>query len=90
MNQNDFMLALTLYAKSIPFHVLIMAAILTANEQEEKESGSVSQRFGRKFKRAQIWAVNDPCATLSKSISPFFVIKPLQFVRTTAIISSRN
>lgn len=36
MNQNDFMLALTLYAKSIPFHVLIMAAILTADEQEEK------------------------------------------------------
>ncbi|MFQ5628594.1 MAG: hypothetical protein ACE5I1_07525 [bacterium] len=36
MSRNEFILALTLYAKAIPLRVLIMAAILTADENEEK------------------------------------------------------
>lgn len=36
MSRNEFILALTLYAKAIPLRVLIMAAILTAEEKEER------------------------------------------------------
>lgn len=37
MSNNEFILALTLYAKAIPLRVLIMAAILTADKKEEKK-----------------------------------------------------
>ena len=37
MSHNEFILALTLYAKEIPFRVLIMAAILVADDREEKK-----------------------------------------------------
>lgn len=37
MSHNEFILALTLYAKEIPFRVLIMAAILVAEEADEKK-----------------------------------------------------
>ena len=36
MSHNEFILALTLFAKAIPLRVLIMAAILSSNKVDEK------------------------------------------------------
>lgn len=50
MGRNEFHLALMLYAKSIPFEALVMAAMLTAEERDEKKLKSAFPKIWQEVK----------------------------------------